>query len=263
MKYSACIEMLFRERRFADRIRAAEKAGFQAVEFWLWQNKDLAGVQKALRETGLSVGIFQGNIDGRMTDPGDHDLYVAGVRESMKTAKTLGARRLFLMSDILKADRSVLEPPAPISAGDKLAATKRVLRTLAPEAEAAGITFVIEPLNTLVDHRGYSLNRSAPAFAIVREIGSPNVKVLYDVYHMQIMEGNIIETLRANMDAIGYVHIADVPGRHEPGTGEINYKNVLGALRGLGYDGTVGFEFEPTGSSEDVLRKVFEEIAEG
>lgn len=261
MKYSACIEMLFQEKSFADRIRAAGKAGFRAVEFWLWQNKDLAAVKKALQETGLTIGVFQANIEGRMTDPKDHDLYVKGVRESMKTAKELGAKHLFLMSDILKEDRTVLEPEVPVSNADKLAATKRVLRTLAPEAEAAGITFIIEPLNTLVDHKGYSLSHSAPAFDIVREIGSPSIKVLYDVYHMQIMEGNIIETLRGNMDAIGYVHIADVPGRHEPGTGEINYRNIFKTLREIGYQGTVGFEFEPTGKSEDVLKKVFADIA--
>ena len=260
MKYSACIEMLFQELDFCDRIYAAKEAGFQSVEFWLWQNKDLAGIQKALKETGLTAGIFQGNIEGRMTDPADYNLYIKGVRESVKTAKLLGAKYLFLMSDILQADRSVLEPPRPISDADKLAATKRVLKTLAPDAEAAGITFVIEPLNTLVDHRGYSLNHSAPAFSIVREIGSPSVRALYDVYHMQIMEGNIIQTLRSNLDAIGYVHIADVPGRHEPGSGEINYRNVFKVLRELGYGGTVGFEFEPTGRSEDVLAKVFKEI---
>lgn len=261
MKYSACIEMLFQEHDFIRRIFAAKRAGFQAVEFWLWQNKDIQGIRNALQQTGLTVGVFQGNTEGRMTDPGDHDLYVAGVRTSIKTAQLLGARTLFLMSDILQQDRSVLEAAHPIAADAKLAATKQVLRTLAPEAEAAGITFVIEPLNTLVDHKGYSLNRSAPAFEIVREIGSPNIKVLYDAYHMQIMEGNIIQTLRANMDAIGYVHVADVPGRHEPGTGELNYRSIFQTLQELNYDGTVGFEFEPTGNTEEVLKNVFQGIS--
>ncbi len=259
--YSACIEMLFQEHSFVDRIYEAKRAGFQAVEFWLWQNKDIAGIQKALADTGLAVGVFQGNIEGRMIDPADHDMYVRGVRQSLETAKLLGAKNLFLMTDILQADRTVLEPDHPIAEADKLAAVKRVLRTLAPDAEAAGVTLVIEPLNTIVDHKGYYLAHSAPAFALVREIGSPNIKALYDIYHMQIMEGNIIDTLKQNVDAIGYIHIADVPGRHEPGTGELNYRNIFAAIRQAAYGGTIGFEFEPTGDSAVVLQGVFQQLA--
>jgi hydroxypyruvate isomerase len=92
MRYSACIEMLFPEQEFVERIYSAAKAGFQEVEFWLWQGKDLTGIREALDETGLSVGIFQGNTEGRMTDPADHGLYVEGVLESMKTAGYLGAK---------------------------------------------------------------------------------------------------------------------------------------------------------------------------
>jgi hydroxypyruvate isomerase len=263
MRYSACIEMLFTQYPFADRIYKAKKAGFDCVEFWLWQPKDIGGIQKALRETGMKVGIFQGNTEGRMTDPADRDLYIAGVMKSVETAKTLGAKFLFLMSDILKQDRTVLEPQHPISAEQKREATMAVLRALQPTAEREKITFVIEPLNILVDHKGYSLDHSKPAFDIVREIGSRNIKALYDVYHMQIMEGNVIETVRNNMDAIGYVHIADVPGRNQPGTGELNFANIFKALRDVKYKGIVGFEFEPKGeTSEKVLKDVFKIIAE-
>jgi hydroxypyruvate isomerase len=90
----------------------------------------------------------------------------------------------------------------------------------------------------------------------VRKIKHPNIRVLYDAYHMQIMEGNIIQTLRNNMDAIGYVHIADVPGRHEPGTGELNFKNIFKTLNELKYDGKVGFEFEPTVHTEKALKEI-------
>ena len=261
MKYSACIEMLFQESPFIERIQSAKEAGFQAVEFWLWQPKDLPAIKEALDKTGLSVAIFQGNMEGRMIDPADHDIYVQGVKKSLEAAKLLGTKTLFLMTDILKEDRTVLEPSTPISPEDRLSAVKRVLIALKPLAEAAGVTLVIEPLNILVDHKGYYLHHSAPAFALVREINSPNIKVLYDIYHMQIMEGNIIQTLQQNQDAIGYIHIADVPGRLQPGTGEINYGNVFKVLRELGYDGIVGFEFEPDGASEKVVAQVFREIS--
>jgi hydroxypyruvate isomerase len=259
MKYSCCIEMLFTEYEFVERIHKASAAGFDCVEFWCWENKDIPAVKKALAETGMEVGVFQGNLEGRMVDPADKDKYVAGVKKSVEVAKELGADTLFLMSDIMQEDRSVLEAPYPLSAEEKRAATKAVLEALIPTAEAAGITFVIEPLNTTVDHKGYSLCHSAPAFELVREIGNPHIRALYDAYHMQIMEGNIIETVRAGVDAIGYFHVADVPGRFEPGTGELNYANIIAALKAAGYDGKVGFEFEPkNGRSMETVKKVFE-----
>jgi hydroxypyruvate isomerase len=102
-----------------------------------------------------------------------------------------------------------------------------------------------------VDHPGYFLHGSAAGFDLVRAVGSPHIKLLYDIYHMQVMEGNVIQTLTANLDAVGHVHVADVPGRHQPGTGELHYGNIFAALREAGYDHYVGFEFEPTVPSEE------------
>ena len=107
MKYSGCIEMLFTEYPFAERIRKAKEAGFDCVEFWCWENKDLPTIRQALDETGMSVAVMQGNIDGRMVDPADFELYMTGIRRSVETARYLGVRNLFLMSDIMKEDRSV------------------------------------------------------------------------------------------------------------------------------------------------------------
>lgn len=261
MKYSACIEMLFTEYAFTDRIYQAKKAGFDSVEFWLWKNKDIKAIKTALQETGLEVGVFQGNVNGRMIDPGDKDRYISGVQESIETAKELNTKYLFLMTDILQEDRTVLEPENPIADRDKSNAVKEVLLALKPMAEAAGITMVIEPLNVYVDHMGYHLKNSKPAFDLVKEINSENIKALYDVYHMQIMEGNLISTIKNNLNEIGYVHVADVPGRHEPGTGEINYFNIRKALKESGYNGFVGFEFEPSQKTEQSLelsKKIFE-----
>ena len=130
------------------------------------------------------------------------------------------------------------------------------LRAAAPLCEAAGVTLVLEPLNVLVDHRGYFLPGSAEAFAILDEVGSPAVKLLYDVYHQQITEGNLISTITANVGKIGHVHVADVPGRHEPGTGEINYANVLRALDAAGYGGYVGLEYLPRADAAETLQAV-------
>lgn len=260
MKFSACIEMLYQDSELIERIYRAKKSGFDAVEFWLWEPKDIEAIKKAIDETGLEVAIFQSNVEGRMINPRDNEIYISGVKKSIETAKKLGTKHLFIMTDILQEDRTVLDPPYPISEEEKIRSIKTVLNTLKPIAEEAGITLVVEPLNTIVDHRGCYLNHSGPAFELIREIGSKNIKVLYDVYHMQIMEGNLIQTIRENMDAIAYIHIADVPGRYQPGTGEINFKNIIRTLRELNYDGMVGFEFEPVGRTEDVVKDVFEMI---
>ena len=118
-----------------------------------------------------------------------------------------------------------------------------------------GVTLVLEPLNVLHDHRGYYLWSSYEGFGIIEEVGSPAVKLLYDVYHQQISEGNLISNIKNNAHLIGHVHIADVPGRHQPGTGEINYKNVFAALDSAGYEGYTGMEFSPVGTSADAVKQ--------
>lgn len=244
MKYSCCIEMIFTEFDFVERIYKAREAGFDAVEFWCWENKDINAVKKALAETGMKVAIMQGNLEGRMVDEKDYELYIEGVKKSVTTAKEIGVKNLFLMSDIMQEDRSVKEAPYSISDKEKKVATLRILKALVPIAEENGITFVIEPLNTTVDHRGYSLCHSRPGMDMINEVNHPNIRLLYDVYHMQIMEGNIINTIKAGYQTFGYFHIADVPGRFQPGTGELNYLMIVKALRETGYDKYIGFEFE-------------------
>lgn len=132
----------------------------------------------------------------------------------------------------------------------------RALRAVAGHAERTGVTLLVEPVNTRVDHPGIYLTSSYEGYAIVEAVDSPNVKLLYDVYHQQIAEGNLVANVREHVDQIGHVHVGDVPGRHEPGTGEINYPNVLQAFADAGYDGYVGCEFEPIGEPEDAIRAV-------
>lgn len=264
MKFSCCIELLFTEYPFVERIYHAKECGFDAIEFWNWTDKDCAKISRALEDTGMEVGIFQGNIHGRMVDAKDQQLYLQGVQESVKTAKQLGCKNLFLMSDIMREDRSVLEMDPPITDEEKLEQTKRVLTELKEVSDRENINFLIEPLNIKVDHPGYSLCHSKPAFDLIREIGHPGIRVLYDAYHMQIMEGNIIQTIRDHVQEIGYFHVADVPGRMEPGTGEMNFKNIIRALGEAGYDKIVGFEFSSSQKdSKKILQTVLDQIKRG
>lgn len=255
MKYSACIELLFTEVPFIKRIAAAKKAGFTHIEFWDWRNKDLPAIKEECKKNGMKVGAFQGSIQGTMIDRKDHKKYCDGVRLSLEAAKDLGATGIFCLTDILGEDRCVVPPPHKIPEAQKEKAILSAINELAPEAKKAGVVLLMEPLNTLVDHAGYHINFSRIAWDLHKKIKHPSVKILYDIYHMQIMEGNLIETIRKNMNAIGYIHVADVPGRHEPGSGEINYRPIQAALTKSGYRGIVGFEFAPSGKSNESLQE--------
>lgn len=247
MKYSVCASAVFGKIPLADAIRETAKIGYCACEFWSWWDQDMDAVAEAVRETGLEVaGICTKMVP--LNDPARREEYVQGLRESVAAAKRLGCSRL--ISQVGQA----------IDGMDRRAQHDSIvagLRACAPVLEKENIELVIEPLNTLVNHVGYYLDRSDEAFQIVREVNSPKVKVLFDIYHQQITEGNLIENMTRSVDLIGHIHIAGNPGRHEPHkNSEVNYPTVLAALKNAGYGGYAGLEYFPL---EDV-RKGLEEI---
>lgn len=239
MRLSVCIEMVYDDEPFADRVGRAADAGADAVEFWDWRARDVGELAAAAERAGVDVaGCTAG---GTLTDPEGVDAAAATIRESIGTAAEYGIGTLIVTT-------------GPERAGlDRATQRDAVVETLsrvAPDAEAAGVTLALEPLNTAVDHPENFLATSDEGFGIVDRVGSPGVGLLYDVYHQQITEGNLTETLTGRVDDVVHVHVADVPGRHEPGTGEVNYANVLAALDDAGYDGCVGCEFSPTGDPD-------------
>ncbi len=255
MRFAICLEMIFPELDFCERAERVRRAGFTAVEFWGWGGKDLDALRKLVGE-GLAVATFSGQRKGSLVDPEEWAIYREEVQASLPVACHLGCDRLMILTDELLTDGSARPSRPDLTPAQKRRNVVQGLVALAPLAEQAGITLLLEPLNTLVDHPGYFLDSAREGFAIVEEVGSPNIRLLYDVYHMQIMEGNIIESLRRHVPLVGHLHVADVPGRHEPGTGELHYPNVLRALADAGYAGTVGFEFAPQGDSERALERV-------
>jgi hydroxypyruvate isomerase len=247
--------MIYSGLPFEDRIGKAAEAGFDYFEFWNWNNKDLNKIKQAIAKYNIRPITFQGSLNGVMVDKNDKAVYIEDVKRSLETAKELGAKTLFCMSDIMQEDRSVKPHPRFISGEEAAQSSIDLLRALAPLAEASGVTLICEPLNTLVDHRGYSLHCTAAGVEIVKAVNSPNVKLLYDAYHMQIMEGNIIDTIQKNVRYFGHFHLADVPGRNQPGTGEMNYVNIIRALKNAGYNGAVGFEFAPVNGDDDAIAR--------
>lgn len=235
-----------------ERIRQTRELGYKSFEFWSWTDKDLGAIRTLKDELDLHIGSFCSK-HGNLVDPEERASFIEGVGESVAAAKELDCKHLIVTVGNTLPGVPHEEQTRSIIEG---------LRAVAPLVETAGVTIVLEPLNTLVNHKGYFLVNSSEAFAIVDEVASPYVKVLYDVYHQQVSEGNLIPTIIANIDKIGYFHIADHPGRGQIGTGEINYRNVLQAIRDTGYTGYIGLEYFQEEGLEDGLQRFLLEYNE-
>jgi len=247
VRLSVCIEMIFRELPFMDRIGAVADAGFPAFEFWGWRSKDVKAILKKKQDHGLAVSSFGVDPSARIIDYGTRNEFIKGVGDSVETARKLECSRL-----IVTTGNEIKGVPRETQHQNIVKSLKEAAKLV----EKTDVMLVLEPLNILVDHKGYFLYSSSEGFEILREVDSPNVKLLYDIYHQQITEGNLIATITENIGSIGHFHSADVPGRHEFGTGEINYANVLKKIDELGYDGFVGLEFMPLADSKEALGMV-------
>lgn len=241
------IELLFTEAGpdAADRVRAAVAAGFDAVEMWGTLDKDVPALRSALDETGVSMTSVLAEPRTNFTLPGtDLGPFFDGLRRGLDNAAALGSPRLVLGSGIGF-------PGAKRAAN--LARLVEVFSQAVEIAEGSGVTLVLEPVNTRVDHPGALLDRTADAVQVVREVDSPVLKVLYDLYHSVAEGEDPAAVLDASADVIDYVQIADVPGRGEPGSGGIDWAASLALLRKAGYAGPLGLEFFPTTDTSEAV----------
>ncbi|MEW6355579.1 MAG: TIM barrel protein [Planctomycetota bacterium] len=243
--FSVCIETLFKEVDFVERIAKAKEAGADAFEFWGYQNKDVDAVNKARKDVGLPLAAMSAAGGVALVDAANKDKYVEAMKAGIEVAKKLECTTVL---------QTVGQEIQGVPREKQHAAIVSCLTAVAPLLVKAGIILVLEPLNILVNHKGYYLDKSSEGFAILREVDSPNVKLLYDIYHQQITEGNLIETITKNIGQIAHFHMADVPGRHEPGTGELNYVNIFKAIDKTGYDKYVGMEYHPTVASMQAVK---------
>src|SRR3954462_15692545 len=245
---AVCSEMVFTDLPLVDRVRRIDDLGF-AVEIWSWHDKDL----DALAATGARFSSMTGYLHGDLVDAASADEVVRTAELSIKAAQTLGVPRLNLHTAELIDGKAAR--PRHRATGDMWLTAQRTLARLGDLGEAAGVTFCVENLNTIVDHPGIPLARAKDTLALVEGVDHPHVRMMLDLYHAQIGEGNLIELLRRCGDTIGEVQVADVPGRCEPGTGEINYPAIARALAEMGYDGTIGLEAFASGGSELALQR--------
>lgn len=264
MKYAVCIDALFPGRPAAESLTASAAAGFPAIEFWGWWDKDLALMKTECEKRKLDVAAFCTDIRIEPGDPSNHEAYLQGVKASLAEAARLGCRSLIVQAG-WEANGHVPggnthQPGARCvqSVYDREGHRKALTRALEgalPFAEAQGVTLLLEPLNIKVDHPGYHMWESGDAFSFVSQFQSPYLKILFDIYHQQITEGNILQTITAHIGQIGHFHIAAVPGRMEPWAGELNYPLVLEQIDRLGYEGYVGLEYMPKGDAAETLRE--------
>ena len=221
-----------------DKIRAAAKLGYPAVEFWPWRGKNLDEIIKACDETGVEVAQFTAwGFSPGMNDPKNHDRLEKEIAASIKTAKRIKARKMTVIAGNDQPGMTQDRMHENVITG---------LKRVAPMAEDAGVMLILEPMNIRVDHKGHCLYGSPDAVRICREVDSPMVKINWDLYHMQITEGDLCRRLREGWDQVGYLQLADNPGRREPGTGEIQYSRVFKEAWNLGYRDYIGLECSPS-----------------
>ncbi|MEE5124930.1 TIM barrel protein [Pseudomonas alliivorans] len=242
-------EMVFIDLPFTERVERIHALGFSA-EIWNWTTKDIA----ALVATGADFISMTGYISGNLTDPDDIGRLLDSARESLAVAEQLNCPSLNLHGTGLDAEGLPVKPVTHTTGRMWLNACK-TLEKIARLGEDAGRVFLLENLNTEVDHPGTPFARADDTLALIEAVDSPHLKMNLDLYHAQIGEGNLIELIQRAGKAIGEIQVADVPGRMEPGTGEIHYPAIARALFNIGYNGVVGLEGWASGDSELALER--------
>ena len=241
-RFAANLTMLFTEVPFLERFAAAAEAGFHGVEFLFPYEFEKRRIADALSAHGLQLvlhnlpaGDWGAGERGIACHPGRTAEFRAGVPWAIEYATTLGCPRVNCLAGIA---------PPGVTADQARRTLIENLRFAAAELQAAGIELLLEPVNTR-DVPGFLVSRTRQALDIMDEVGSANLKLQFDIYHTQVMEGDLTPTIEAQLGRIGHVQVADNPGRHEPGTGEINYPYLFRRLDDLGYAGWIGCEYKP------------------
>jgi hydroxypyruvate isomerase len=249
-RLAANLTMMYNEHPFLDRFGAAAKDGFEGVEFLFPYEHPARAIRARLDDNGLTQALFncppgdwQQGERGMASIPGREDEFRQSIDKALEYAAVIGNRTLHVMAGLIRPDQ------------DRARHREAYVRNLGQAARAArsaGITIVIEPINTR-SIPGFFLNRQDEAHAVCAEVGEPNLKVQMDLFHVQVVEGDIAMKMRRYMKDVGHMQIAGVPDRHEPDTGEVNYAYLLGLIDELGYPGWVGCEYHPARGTSDGL----------
>ena len=256
LRYAPRLDFLSRELSIPQRLEKFAEHGFDATEYNGLMNHPLSEVEeirKKMDSLKMGMGIFVANPGGwnktGLVKPAQREDFLAELTKAIEYHKVIGNRQCTVITG-----NEIAGAPRGVQRRNVIEGLKRAAEIL----EKTDLTIVIEPLNP-VNHAGYFLALSDEAAEIMDAVGSSHVRILFDIYHQQISEGNLINNIRAHWDFIGYFQVGDVPGRREPGTGEINYRNVFKAIYDKGYKGILGMEHGLSVPGEEGLLKCFEE----
>ena len=246
-KLAACVEMLWQDQPMEWRVKRLTELGF-GVGLWNWPDHDLDMLEKS----GANFTIMNGYLRGRLSDDEGAEELLKTAYETAQVGKRLGVDRLNLHGTGL-GDGGLPVTPCEVVTGEMWLKARDTLNRIAEMGEKEGVTFTLENLNLPVDHPGVPFGRAEDTIALVSSVNHPHLRLNLDLYHAQIGEGNLIELCRKALPWVGEIQVADVPGRMQPGTGEINYRGVALALADMGYNGPVGMEAFASGDPEEAL----------
>jgi hydroxypyruvate isomerase len=255
VKAVICIEMLYPELEADEKVARIARHGFGDIEFWGWRDKDIPALLRTCRIEGVRVANFSGHRRGSLVAAATHPAFLDDLTDAVSAAQQLGCPTLMLLSNELGEGGRVLEPYDQIPPKQKyrnlLMGLREALR-IVPETTS----LVLEPLNTRIDHPGYFLDDMSTAVSAIQEINNPRLKVLCDLYHLGVMGEDLNAVIDRHAARIGYFHVADFPGRHEPGTGTADWPALIRRIAAAGYAGPIGFEYQPQRDSDESLSRI-------
>jgi hydroxypyruvate isomerase len=256
MKHSVSIRFMWSQLPLPERARRAAAGGFDSVELWDWRGEDVDGLADACSEAGIQIAGFFGHSRGGLADPSQHPEVLECLAETIEVAERVGAWQLHMFSDDIDAESRIAKPPPLTRAGRWQAMVEGMGRCL-ELLEGKPMQLVIESINT-VFVPGYFLERAEDSLSLCRELDHPQARMFFDCFHQQLVGGRLIENMVDCLPYAAAVHIADVPGRHQPGTGEINFASIRRVLEERGYDGQLTFEVDPDGGEDAAVRAIKE-----
>lgn len=243
------LETLYPGMDICEKIERIRAAGFQAIEFWGWQDKDVARIGQTCKANGVKVRAFSGTGAYSLCDREHAIEYIDWIKKSIDVAEQLECDTLILFPNHFTPD-GCADFRSQYSHEAMIANVTSTLTRLVPILEEKHITVLLEPICNIGSDGGMSVTDTQVGADIVRAVGSPHVKLLCDVFHMQMMHGRLLQNITGNLDIVPYIHIADAPDRHEPGTGEIHFDFLLPKIQESGFNGTICFEYFPEGDTD-------------
>lgn len=247
-RFAVNLEMWWTDQPPIDRVASAAEAGFSQAEIWHWPNWDVKALGDACRRSNITITQIGGwDFEPRMNEPANHADFLQAIEQAATVAHQLGAHRINVNGPYLEPGEDVETVRSGIV---------ECLRKTIPVLDGSGLTLMVEPMNLRVDHAGYSLPTSHDVIDVCQQVDSGALGINWDLYHLQISEGDLTGHFSEGLPWVAYVQIADHPGRNEPGTGEINYANVLRTVDELGYSGPIGLECSPRDSAGTAVERL-------